>query len=126
MNGHTHTHTHTYTYTHTPRPTPAQVYAVAFIARPLGALLFGSIADSLGRRLSLLVTVCAMGTSTTLVGCLPSYAVAGPAAPALLAALRIVMGFALGGEFTTAVSAVVHTNVVCMLRVSKEIRYRPR
>lgn len=44
-----------------------------------------------------------MGTSTTLVGCLPSYQQAGVAAPAILAVLRVAMGFAMGGEFTTAV-----------------------
>ena len=79
------------------------LYAVAFAARPLGAVLFGGIADAWGRRVSLLLTITTMGAATGLVGCLPTYHQAGAAAPAALSALRILTGLAVGGEFTAAV-----------------------
>ncbi|MFE0102476.1 MFS transporter [Streptomyces sp. NPDC059009] len=70
----------------------------AFVARPLGALIFGHFADRTGRKRALILSLVLMGLSTTLMGALPSYAVAGPSAPVLLVILRIAQGIALGAE----------------------------
>jgi MFS family permease len=74
-------------------------FSVGFAARPFGALVFGSLGDRAGRKHTFLITIVAMGTSTVLVGCLPSYASIGIAAPILLVALRLLQGLALGGEY---------------------------
>jgi len=81
-------------------------YAVGFVARPLGAVVFGHFGDRLGRKRLLVVSLVLMGTATTLIGCLPTYATLGAAAPLLLTALRVVQGFALGGEWGGAVLLV--------------------
>ena len=78
------------------------VYAVGFIARPVGALLFGHVGDTAGRRSGLLWSTAAMAVPTVLIGCLPTYAMVGNWAPALLAILRAMQGLALGGEYGTA------------------------
>jgi MFS family permease len=74
-------------------------FSVGFAARPFGALVFGRLGDRSGRKRTFLITILAMGTSTVLVGCLPSYASIGIAAPVLLVALRLLQGLALGGEY---------------------------
>ena len=74
-------------------------FAVGFIARPIGALVFGHIGDKQGRKGTFLYTIMVMGIATILIGCLPTYAQAGPLAPILLVLLRVVQGFALGGEY---------------------------
>jgi MFS family permease len=74
-------------------------FAVGFIARPVGALVFGHIGDKKGRKGTFLWTILVMGIATILIGCLPTYAQVGPVAPILLVALRVVQGFALGGEY---------------------------
>jgi MFS family permease len=74
-------------------------FAVGFLARPLGGLYFGRRGDRRGRKPTLLVTLSVMGLSTVLIGLLPGYGVLGPAAPLLLVALRLVQGFAVGGEW---------------------------
>lgn len=74
-------------------------FAVGFIARPVGALVFGHIGDKKGRKGTFLWTILVMGIATILIGCLPTYAQAGPIAPILLVLLRVVQGFALGGEY---------------------------
>ncbi|HTW70354.1 MAG TPA: MFS transporter [Acetobacteraceae bacterium] len=74
-------------------------YAVGFLARPLGAVLFGHLGDRVGRKPVLVLTFLVMGLATVLVGLLPGYAMIGPAAPVLLVALRFIQGVALGGEF---------------------------
>ena len=74
-------------------------FAVAFIVRPFGGILFGHIGDKLGRRLSLVITLLAMGTATVLVGVLPTYGAIGIWAPILLITLRAVQGLAVGGEW---------------------------
>lgn len=74
-------------------------YGVAFVARPLGAAVFGHYGDKLGRKSILFITLLMMGLATFLIGCLPSFAQAGVLAPLLLVALRIVQGLALGGEW---------------------------
>jgi MHS family proline/betaine transporter-like MFS transporter len=64
------------------------VFAIGFLARPFGSVLFGNIGDRVGRRRVLIVSVLAMAAPTTLVGFLPTYAEIGPWAPATLIALR--------------------------------------
>jgi len=75
------------------------LFAAGFAFRPLGALLFGSIGDRLGRKGAFLITVSLMGGATFAIGLLPTYASAGIAAPILLILLRILQGMALGGEY---------------------------
>jgi len=78
-------------------------FAVAFLVRPLGGIVFGHIGDKLGRRVSLVITLLLMGVATVLVGCLPTYTDIGIAAPILLIALRALQGLAVGGEWGGAV-----------------------
>ncbi|MGW1175213.1 MFS transporter [Kitasatospora sp. NPDC002543] len=81
-------------------------YAIGFAARPLGALVFGHFGDRVGRKKLLVVSLLLMGGSTTAIGLLPTYDSIGVAAPVLLTALRLVQGFALGGEWGGAVLLV--------------------
>jgi metabolite-proton symporter len=81
-------------------------YALGFVARPLGGLVFGHFGDKLGRKRLLVVSLLLMGISTFLIGLLPSYATIGVAAPILLTVLRLVQGFAIGGEWGGAVLIV--------------------
>src|SRR5271155_5992246 len=74
-------------------------YAAGFLVRPFGALVFGRIGDLVGRKYTFLVTIVVMGTSTFLVGLMPTYANIGWLAPVLLLTLRLVQGLALGGEY---------------------------
>jgi MFS family permease len=78
-------------------------FAVGFVARPVGALLFGHLGDKLGRKTALAAALVLMGTATTLVGLLPSYATAGALAPLALVALRLMQGFAVGGQWGGAI-----------------------
>ncbi|MFN3520966.1 MAG: MFS transporter [Phenylobacterium sp.] len=75
------------------------LFGAGFAFRPLGALVFGRIGDRAGRKGAFLITVILMGGATFAIGLLPSYAQAGLLAPALLVLMRIVQGFALGGEY---------------------------
>lgn len=81
-------------------------YAVGFIARPLGGIVFGHIGDRIGRKSLLQFSLMLIGASTFLMGCLPTYDVLGYWAPALLVLLRFIQGFALGGEWGGAVLLV--------------------
>jgi metabolite-proton symporter len=72
-------------------------FAVGFVARPVGGVLFGHFGDRLGRKRALVVALVLMGLASTLVGLLPSYARIGAAAPLLLIALRFCQGLAVGG-----------------------------
>jgi MFS family permease len=84
-------------------------FAVGYVVRPLGGIVFGHIADRIGRKRSLVATLLVMGVSTVLIGVLPTYATIGAAAPILLLLLRLVQGFGLGGELGVAsVFAVEH------------------
>jgi len=74
-------------------------FAAGFVARPFGALVFGRIGDSQGRKGAFMATIVVMGVATTLIGLLPTYEQAGLFAPVALVALRIAQGFALGGEY---------------------------
>ena len=78
-------------------------FAIAFLVRPIGGILFGHIGDKLGRRVSLVITLLLMGAATVLVGCLPTYQDIGFMAPVLLIALRALQGLAVGGEWGGAV-----------------------
>ncbi|MDX6322703.1 MAG: hypothetical protein QOF52_2561 [Propionibacteriaceae bacterium] len=78
-------------------------YAVGFIARPLGGVVFGHYGDKLGRKNVLVVTLLLMGIATFLIGVLPTYAAIGVWAPILLVLLRFVQGLGLGGEWGGAV-----------------------
>ncbi|WP_190136943.1 MFS transporter [Streptomyces longispororuber] len=81
-------------------------YAVGFAARPVGALVFGHFGDRLGRKKLLVYSLLMMGGATFLIGLLPTHATVGSAAPLLLTLLRLVQGFALGGEWGGAVLLV--------------------
>src|SRR5205807_3125455 len=77
-------------------------YATAFLSRPLGAAVFGHFGDRLGRKTTLVATLPTMAASTVTVGLVPSTAAIGVAAPLMLIALRLLQGFALGGEWAGA------------------------
>ena len=77
-------------------------FGIAFIARPLGGAVFGHFGDRVGRKATLVASLLLMGSSTAAIGLLPTYAVAGWLAPALLCLLRFGQGLALGGEWTGA------------------------
>ena len=74
-------------------------FALAFIARPLGAAVFGHFGDRVGRKSTLVASLLIMGTSTTAIGLLPTYATLGWIAPLCLCLLRFGQGFGLGGEW---------------------------
>ncbi|WP_458317187.1 MFS transporter [Mycolicibacterium brisbanense] len=77
-------------------------FAAAFLSRPLGAAFFGHFGDRLGRKSTLIATLLIMGLSTVAVGTVPSAATIGMVAPLILLTLRLVQGFAVGGEWAGA------------------------
>jgi MFS family permease len=81
-------------------------YAVGFIARPLGGVVFGHYGDKYGRKKLLQFSLLLVGASTFLMGCLPTFGQVGYWAPALLVGLRFLQGFAVGGEWGGAVLLV--------------------
>ncbi|MCD7099786.1 MFS transporter [Stenotrophomonas sp. MMGLT7] len=81
-------------------------FAAGFFVRPFGAALFGSLGDRIGRKYTFLITILIMGSSTFLVGVLPSYASIGITAPIILIVLRMLQGLALGGEYGGAATYV--------------------
>jgi len=78
-------------------------YATGFLIRPVGAVYFGRMGDLRGRKSAFLATLLLMGGATTAIGLLPGYQKIGWAAPALLVLMRLLQGFALGGEYGGAV-----------------------
>ncbi len=92
-------------------PTTAYIFAllafaVGFVVRPFGAVVFGRLGDKVGRKHTFLITMIIMGLSTFLVGVMPTYAQIGIAAPMILIGLRLVQGLALGGEYGGAATYV--------------------
>lgn len=83
------------------------IFGAGFFMRPIGAILFGHLADKKGRKLALIVSVLLMAISTTLIGLLPTYKDIGLVAPILLALVRMLQGVSTGGEFSGSVSFVV-------------------
>lgn len=82
-------------------------FAVGFVARPIGGLVFGHFGDRIGRKTMLIWTLVIMGLGTALIGLLPSYDTIGVAAPILLVVLRILQGIGVGGEYGGAVLLAV-------------------
>jgi len=82
-------------------------FAIGFIARPVGGMVFGHFGDRIGRKTMLYLTLLIMGVGTTAVGLLPSYQSVGIWAPIMLVACRLLQGFALGGEWGGAVLMAV-------------------
>lgn len=78
-------------------------YALGFVARPVGGIVFGHFGDRIGRKRLLMLSLVLMGVATVLIGLLPTYSQIGIWAPAALIALRLVQGFAVGGEWGGAV-----------------------
>lgn len=84
-------------------------FGLAFIARPVGSILFGHFGDRIGRKATLIASLLTMGIATFLIGLLPTYDRVGLIAPVLLAALRFCQGLALGGEWSGAVLLATET-----------------
>lgn len=82
------------------------VFAISFIIRPIGGIIWGSIGDRIGRRTTLSFSILIMSSATTLIALLPSYAQIGMMAPALLLLLRMVQGFSASGEYAGATSFI--------------------
>jgi|APSaa5957512535_1039671.scaffolds.fasta_scaffold41210_2 MFS family permease len=81
-------------------------FAVGFVARPIGGILFGHFGDRAGRKVALVSSLMMMGVATTLIGFLPTYATVGIAAPLMLTFLRFVQGLAVGGQWGGAMLLV--------------------
>jgi MFS transporter, MHS family, shikimate and dehydroshikimate transport protein len=82
-------------------------FAVGFVARPVGGLVFGHFGDRIGRKKMLILTLLIMGGSTTVIGLLPTYDTIGVWAPLLLVAMRVLQGIGVGGEYGGAVLMAV-------------------
>lgn len=86
-------------------------FGAGFVLRPFGAIIFGRLGDLVGRKKTFLVTMVIMGVATATIGFLPTYETIGWAAPAILVALRLLQGLAIGGEFGGAVTYIAeHAN----------------
>jgi len=83
------------------------IFAVGYLMRPLGGVLFGYVGDRYGRKSALTFSVAAMAIPTFLVGVIPGYEAIGLAAPFILIALRMVQGLSIGGEYTTSMIFLV-------------------
>jgi MHS family proline/betaine transporter-like MFS transporter len=83
------------------------IYAVGFVARPFGAILFGMMGDRLGRRAALVASIFLMAIPTGCIGLLPTYEQVGIAAPLLLTLMRLLQGLSLGGEFSGSMTYLI-------------------
>jgi MHS family shikimate/dehydroshikimate transporter-like MFS transporter len=120
------------------------IYAVGFFGRPLGGLVFSHYGDRLGRKPMMIISMTVMGLASTAMGLLPSYAAIGVWAPTLLLVLRVVQGFALGGEsaganvlstevapegqrgfFTSLVTSGIFVAWLCAVAASTAVSYLP-
>lgn len=84
-------------------------FGVGFLARPLGGIVIGRIADVMGRRFGLLITIFGMATGTVGIGLLPTFETIGILAPILLVLMRLIQGLAAGGEWGSAVTFIVES-----------------
>ncbi|MFE7978998.1 MFS transporter [Streptomyces shenzhenensis] len=82
-------------------------FAIGFVARPVGAVVFGHFGDRIGRKTTLMITLVMMGVATFLIGVLPTYDQVGIAAPVLLITCRILQGVSVGGEYGGAILMTV-------------------
>src|ERR1051325_9898404 len=87
-------------------PLAFPTFALGFVARPVGGVVFGHFGDRIGRKRLLMLSLILMGIATTLIGLLPTYGQVGVLAPIALILLRLVQGFAVGGEWGGAVLLV--------------------
>ncbi|WP_246061206.1 MFS transporter [Lapillicoccus jejuensis] len=85
------------------------VFAVGFFMRPVGGLLMGAVADRLGRKAALTLTILLMGAGSLLVAVLPTYAQVGVLSPVLLVVARLVQGLSVGGEFAASTTFLVES-----------------
>src|SRR5918994_1839578 len=85
------------------------VFAVGFLMRPIGGIVFGYIGDRYGRTFSLFLSIGAMAAGTLAMGLLPTYETAGMLAPILMITCRIVQGLAVGGEYATSIIVLVES-----------------
>lgn len=89
------------------------VFALAYLARPFGGIVFGHLGDRVGRRAALMTSILCMGVATTAIAVLPTYGALGIGAPVILLGARLVQGFSVGGEVagaTTYVSEIAPPN----------------
>lgn len=84
-------------------------FAIAFIARPIGGMIFGIMGDRVGRKKVLSLTLILMAASTLSIGLIPSYATIGIAAPILLLIARLIQGFSTGGEYAGAMTFIAES-----------------
>ncbi|MGV9798246.1 MFS transporter [Mycobacterium sp. NPDC003449] len=82
------------------------VFALSYVIRPVGGIVFGAVGDRLGRKRALLITILGVGAATSLVGVLPTYATVGLWAPAMLFVVRLAQGFFAGGEMGGAATVI--------------------
>src|ERR1700716_528010 len=75
------------------------IYAVGFIARPIGAAIFGHYGDRVGRKATLIATLLITGLATFAIGCVPTYESIGPWAAVILTVIRFIQGLGVGGEW---------------------------
>src|SRR6476661_11009390 len=84
----------------------AMLFAIGFVMRPIGGLLFGHLADHHGRRNALMLSVTLMGFGSLVIAITPTYASIGAAAPAVLGIARLIQGLSLGGEYGASATYV--------------------